>query len=191
MLPIPFIQWLGITLGFHHLSRSRKGLQVQEIPQFGTTSSGLVVPFQPWKINTLSVRGSSPGSLEIPRGMSQSWRSPLPSPADSPKSLWQRKGSAWKGLAVPAMPPLLSMEIFANRSCVRAPSPAELLECCCPIPIPSRESGGAGSCSPLFCFAARCKPRPALILGILALWGHQELACRLSALFPGWILAKC
>lgn len=27
-----------------------------------------------------------------------------------------------------------------------------------------------------------CKPRPALIWGIWALWGHQELPCRLSAL---------
>lgn len=35
---------LGITVGFHHLSISRKGLQVQEIPELGTASHGLVAP---------------------------------------------------------------------------------------------------------------------------------------------------
>lgn len=36
--------------------------------------------------------------------------------------------------------------------------PTELLECCCLIPVPSREFGGAGSCSAPSCFALSANP---------------------------------
>lgn len=125
----------GVSLSLHKLERtpgSGNSLVWDSKPRLGCPFSAVE--------KTLSLRGNGPGSPQCldPRGIS--WRSFLPSPAKSPKSLWQR--NARKGVALPAS----SWRALQTRASLGFPKPAELLECCCLIPVSSRECGGAGSC---------------------------------------------
>lgn len=90
---------------------------------------------------TLSVRGSSPGSQRDEMEILPPLLSKIPKISLSKElKCTERRRSSCKCLPS-------SWRALQKRSSLGFPKPAELLECCCLIPVPCRGCGGAGSCS--------------------------------------------
>lgn len=112
-----------------------------------------------------------------------------PPPAKNPKTPWQSWGRERRHAVLPGV----CRALLCKQELITARFLAELLECCCVIPVSSREQGGFAQGParlpkrrPSFTPAAGRTP----LSGPVALWGQRERPRGLPALFPEWIFAS-